>query len=406
MENLFIKDFKLYPHEYFKFSQYEGIIDSRVIDLFNAFCSIYYTDIMIRHTVKTEDDGREMELVIPVINLELFNNNKHIIEKLAYFMSRDKWNISFIKATFSRVQTKFSNQKTDNNYSSVTLISGGLDSFCGAYYNKERKINTIYCGYKLNNHEQHYQQKILDFISREQNLKQSELKLFDKIKALKKEYTQRTRSLLFLSLACVVANMYNIDTISLYENGVLSLNPDLFSRKTTKTTHPRTIFLFNKILENLSLDIRIEHPFLFKTKGEIIKDLPNIYKQVIKDTYTCSTSWVNPKYKTRKHCGVCIPCTLRKISLAAYDLEKYDREYEVDYGEKIVDIREELRGDFKSSNEYFKTFKEKIDSGSIFSFLDDIRQKYYSNSNFLEYTKSMLSKFSLEVEKYYEKYPI
>lgn len=400
MKNLFIDKFNTYPHEYFFNNEILEAVDNYfVFDLFNVFCSIYYADIMIKNTNVSKSEGRDIDVLIPVYNIKIWEENKSLIQELARFMSQDNWNIMYDNATYD---IKFKNRKSKNNYSSVTLISGGLDSFCGGYFNISKKTRTIYCGYKLNTYEQHFQEKVLGFLLKIDNTKSM---LCNKIDIAKREHTQRTRSLLFLSIACVVAQAYNINIISLYENGIMSLNPELYSRKTTKTTHPKSIYLYNKILESLGINIRVEHPFLFKTKGEIINNLPVEYRKIIKYTYTCGTSRVNPNYNSKCHCGVCIPCTLRKISIAAYDLESYDREYEIPYGLKICHAKENQIEEYKSSNEYYKLFKEKIDNHEIFNYLD-IRNKYYFNSNYLELTKNMLELFSREIEIYYKKYPI
>jgi hypothetical protein len=200
--------------------------------------------------------------------------------------------------------------------------------------------------------------------------------------------------------------MYNVNEILLYENGVLSLNPELDSRKTTKTTHPKTLYLVNQLLSNLNLNMRIKHPFLFKTKGQIINGLSDQFKEDIKFTNTCGIARHNRKIKIKSgHCGFCIPCILRKISMAAYGNEKYDVQYNAPYGTNLENCDLSFKSEFKSSNEYFRVFNEKIKDGSIFNELD-LRSKYYKEKNYLELTKKMLDIFSEEVDTFYSKYPL
>jgi len=46
----------------------------------------------------------------------------------------------------------------------------------------------------------------------------------NKEKALGREFTQRTRSFLYASLAAVVARIFDLWRIRFYENGVVSIN--------------------------------------------------------------------------------------------------------------------------------------------------------------------------------------
>ena len=64
----------------------------------------------------------------------------------------------------------------------------------------------------------------------------------------------------------------------------------------------------------------------------------------------------DPRYdtSTKVSCGTCVPCLLRKISMAAYDLEKYDNEYDIPY-EGNMDEEE-----YRSSLNYYTTFYDYI----------------------------------------------
>lgn len=221
--------------------------------------------------------------------------------------------------------------------------------------------------------------------------------------------------------------------LNLYENGVLSLNPNiLHSRKTTKTTHPRTLYLYNQILKELGIKVKIKHPFLFKTKGEIISNLNNEFKDEIKETVTCGMSRQSKRYiwDDGKQCGVCIACILRKISICANNLENYDADYDVEYS-RSLNKEEFIKRDLKnreqtkdySSNKvttyieysnakyseyysglhYFKELKKKIDNNEIYDYLD-LNPNYYDDKEYYLKTESMLKKFSNEVDYFIKKY--
>jgi len=142
----------------------------------------------------------------------------------------------------------------------------------------------------------------------------------------------------------------------------MTLNPSFQSRGTTKTTHPKTIYLYQTILDNVGIKVRLNHPFLFATKGEMVNALSAEYKKHIIDTRSCSRSMHDPRYdiSTKVSCGTCVPCLLRKISMAAYDLEKFDNEYDISYS---GDMNNE---EYRSSLNYYTTFYQYINPGQVF----------------------------------------
>lgn len=211
--------------------------------------------------------------------------------------------------------------------------------------------------------------------------------------------------MLYLALAIAKAHFNTSKNVFLYENGILSLNPELKNRYTTKTTHPKTMFMYWSLLEKLNIDIKINHPFLFKTKGQITNDMNEEFKKAIKHTFTCGQGRSHPERSHNGQCGICIPCVLRKISLAAYDNEMYDVDYEYPYDTKVVDIKEDLyRKDYASNLNYFKNYYELIKANQIHLEIQ-IREKYYEvNSNFRMSNHEMFYKFAQEYERFMEKY--
>ncbi|GAA0685468.1 7-cyano-7-deazaguanine synthase [Clostridium cadaveris] len=379
----------------------ENIKSEIFLDLLDVAANVFIEDI--KNKVNTKDEPRNLNVTVPVTDVCVWEREKKLIEKLVNFLSGDVWNVTFTKHSSklskSHTQLCLYEPKFDN----VTLLSGGLDSFCGSYVNISNGLKSLYCGYKINKFETKGLNNIHDILIKEYHVAS---KRFSTLEIKKKEHTQRTRSFLFYALACSTASMYNIKNIYLYENGVLSLNPELDSRKTTKTTHPKTVCLVNQLLLDLGIDMTIRHPFVFKTKGQIIKDLSDEFKEYIKYTNTCGSARHNRKIKMKKgHCGFCIPCMLRKISMASYGNENYDVEYNAPYDTTLANCDPIFKSEFKSSNEYFRVFNERIKNGSILNDLN-LRSKYYDEKNYLELTKKMLDKFGEEIDTFYSKYPL
>lgn len=365
-----------------------------VEDLENIAYQVYSKD------VTTKGISRILGINVEVSNVDIWNQQIPILKKLIKFMSHDD-----VHLTFTPKNIKLEHQQLSfisNDYDTVTLLSGGLDSLCGVDYNIKNNIKSVYCSYELNSFEVSSLKYICSYLKDNYSTNHY---IFNKKTPKKEVHTQRTRSLYFLALACSCADSYGIDTVSLYENGIMSLNPGLKSRVPTRTTHPYTIKLFNDLLINLNINIKVLHPFLFKTKGELINNLSPEFKNLVKHTNTCGMSRqnINLEIKTG-HCGSCVPCLLRKISLAAYDNETLDAEYDLIYNIKEI-YHKPLFKDFLSSYSYYKDFYDKIVDKSILLELD-LRKNYYEDGEYIDKTYSMLQKFKNELEYFFSKYPM
>ena len=97
-------------------------------------------------------------MIIEVDDVEKFTRIGKKIEELVKFMSYENWKFKFIK----RESEKKMFDLFDEEFEVVALLSGGLDSFTGTYYNKDRK--TKYIGFNLNSSEQKSQKEIMKLI--------------------------------------------------------------------------------------------------------------------------------------------------------------------------------------------------------------------------------------------------
>jgi hypothetical protein len=145
----------------------------------------------------------------------------------------------------------------------------------------------------------------------------------------------RSRSILFISIGCyLIGSINNFNKLIIPENGTISLNfpltPSRSSSLSTRTTHPYFIDELQQLLLTLGLKIQLLNPYSFKTKGEMIKGCTNdvVLKDIYEDSVSCGkrgrkTTWEN-KVGTN-HCGTCIPCIYRRVSLHAlnWDTQLY-----------------------------------------------------------------------------------
>ncbi|MEG2092471.1 hypothetical protein [Cetobacterium sp.] len=398
----FQEEYKESPDEYF-FGGNPNI-ETKLKDLFNILCLIYYADIR-----EPESVDRRIKLDIEVENIEEIEKIKEKIKRLVKFMASEDWEFNFIERKNKNIinNNKLFEPEIEK-FEVVALLSGGLDSFTGTYFNKDKK--TKFIGFNLQNPEGKSQSLIKEFI-REKNYN-SKFKLYELKDMNKVTLTQRTRSLFFFGLGIVEAHMSNINKLNIYENGIMSLNPPIdFSRTTTKTTHPKTIYLFNEILKELGLDMEVENTCVNKTKAEMVKEMDEEYIDFIKNTVTCGVGRMNVSFNNSKysHCGACVPCILRKITLSALDLEGVDNsKYQIPYNQPIYGVDKEIHKnslfkEYKSAIIYFNEYKNLVKNRGIFEYLGT-RKKDYKTNDYLERDK-MLKKFEKEVEYFFNKYP-
>jgi hypothetical protein len=108
------------------------------------------------------------------------------------------------------------------------------------------------------------------------------------------------------------------------ENGQLAINPALtpgrISACSTRSVHPQTLFLINKIISGVDGNVVVHNPYLALTKGDVCKRAidANITIDVLQRTVSCghpttARAHGNPDY----HCGHCFPCLVRRSGLSA-----------------------------------------------------------------------------------------
>lgn len=393
-----------------------------VLDFFDMISYICYTDFF---TPRYEDvnNKQKLNITIPVNNIEKFNEVKQDIEILLNYMTNgEKWNVNFeYQKEIKEIGREQKSICDGIEYNSICVLSGGLDSMSGSVVEKNNK--TIFVTFETNPIEVNNSNDIYENLIKNDNNKHVVIK---KISLEEKEhYTERTRSLIFIASSLIYADYYRINEVKIYENGIMSLNPKFnFSRRVTKTTNQKTLFLINKILEKLEINIKIINPFKYKTKADIIKIIPKEYDQYIKKfTRTCSKNPGIRHFRNKKkgnfHCGVCIACILRQIGMIYNNREDCEYLLPENLGdfqnirkyEKSISKQKNIEKDEKASIykfnekrsllEYYKLYYKHIKEGTIYNYLD-LKKEYYEDADWQEKIDEMLQKFNCELEEYFK----
>jgi 7-cyano-7-deazaguanine synthase in queuosine biosynthesis len=351
---------------------------------------------------------RNLSWIVPVRDPDRWNSVKEHLTNAVATLSGDNVRFTFVKAkSGKRKQSNLpvlSEQTTFPESDCSCLFSGGLDSFAGAAYliNQERR-RPLFASHYANGDLKNKQRELLNIIQMKfgedfhhfQYWVTSRRNKSAPHKYLRQENSHRARSFLFMSFATVAAVCRGLSDIFICENGVLSMNvPISDARKGSRSTrhaHPLYLFHFNQLINALyEREFNVRNPFFFQTKGEEIGLLKTLdLESSIKDTVTC---WGYPnqtcRYRYSNHCGYCIPCIVRRVSLIAAGMEESDDQYVVDVfgtadklSERQLRNVEDLaffcqRFDALSTTELLYTYPElvMIESGNVSGVEDRIEQ--------------------------------
>lgn len=331
----------------------------RILDLLDIAAYVYVADqVTSRGGDVFRQNGvdwrRDFSLYVPVRDFTFWvepKNRKILIESLN-FVSDDKYDFHFsellepepVQQYFEFLDDSDSNFKPDT----VMLFSGGLDSLAGAIEEgcHQNKVALVtHCATsKLRKHQ----------IGLYNELKTLYPGQFHQIPATvhksdlpAKEYTQRTRSFLFASLALAVASAFKIDHIKFYENGIVSVNLPIAEQvvggRASRTTHPLALKKYEILFSEItSKKFSVFSPFLEKTKTDVIALIKDCgHANLIHQATTCAHTW--EKSKTHPHCGKCSQCIDRRFATlsAGCESEDPDIDYELNLFTGRRDEKEE-----------------------------------------------------------------
>jgi hypothetical protein len=139
---------------------------------------------------------------------------------------------------------------------------------------------------------------------------------------------QHLRSFFYLCLATGIALETKCQSVYVFENGPVAINPLLSeSHINTRTVHPIFVEDFRSLIKAVfGVEIELENPFRYKTKGEVANTLTSrkSARRVLPNTNSClnyarvpawAKQWFNILNYPGRHDGVCLPCILRRVAM-------------------------------------------------------------------------------------------
>ncbi len=159
--------------------------------------------------------------------------------------------------------------------------------------------------------------------------------LTDGVRAI--EETQRTRFFLYTAVAFAMAQTYGLGHLNIFENGITSINlpkrQDLINGRASRTTHPQALRFLNTFYSLVAgKEFTIQHPFLSRTKTEVVEAIAQYNKaDLIVATVTCTKTFKSFEHRSHAtQCGYCSQCVDRRFAMLAAGLEQYDTIYDFD----------------------------------------------------------------------------
>jgi hypothetical protein len=282
--------------------------------------------------IQTSQDAwtREIKLIVPVSNTELWSRSKDVLQQMLRFLTGDLWRIEFRARPDKFKNLIMRKFLLPHNYEGVSLFSGGFDSLVGAIDSLESGIVPLFVSHAGEGAVSSPQSAVFEKLLKAYPDKKINRLRFPSARFPKKlflgigtENSTRGRSFLFFALAAFAGSgLKESFDLRVPENGLIALNvpldPTRLGSLSTRTTHPYYIHRWNELLKKLNISGNIFNPYWDKTKGEMVAECKN--QEFLKSVAPLSVSCAHPsagRYQggiMHHHCGHCVPCLIRRAA--------------------------------------------------------------------------------------------
>ncbi len=239
------------------------------------------------------------------------------VAQLLHWLTGDAWTLR-IRESAANVTFAVA-----DGASRVQLLSGGLDSLCGAIIGLRDGTDGVrFVGHRdASNAVRHAQNKILAAIEPHPYDRHE---LFIREASLRKNHGPRSRSLMFVAMGALTAANHSAAELWVPENGFTSINPPLDAGRggtlTTRSTHPYTFHAIGELLRKLNIPVEVRNPFSDFTKGQLVAAaMPELMDANFLAATTASFSCAKGGTQfyggdSNHNCGLCVACVVRRAS--------------------------------------------------------------------------------------------
>lgn len=288
----------------------------RAWDFLSIALSVIAADTGVSRSKSPDGWTRELDLSVAVADAPFWTSRKELLSNALRFLTTDIWRLNFLDGGILPTPPKLPTMPGED---CVALLSGGLDSLVGVIDLTTREklkpyvVSQVAQGDKKK--QAYFASKLGGGLS---HLQLNHVANFPH----QSERSQRARSIIFFAYAVLLATSlkryHKGETVPLYvcENGFISINPPLTPGRlgslSTRTTHPVYLGLIQSLLDEAGLRVKIQNPYQFLTKGEMLAQCAD--QKLLRKYASLTTSCGRYARNAYNHCGRCVPCLIRRAS--------------------------------------------------------------------------------------------
>jgi hypothetical protein len=238
---------------------------------FVQFClSVCAADLACLRRTSADGWTRTIELTIGLHEPLQWAPWKCHAEGMLKVLTGDYWTLNFVEGGAPPPDGK--PQVLDRDC--VSLLSGGLDSLIGGIDLVTQGREPLFVSQLAHEDSERQRRYAAALGGSATHMQWSHRISFSGMR----EPSTRGRSLAFYGFAVLAASRVSASPVQVFvpENGFICVNPPLVPGRvaslSTRTTHPLFIGMLQQLLDGLGLTVRLELPYRFKTKGEMLQE--------------------------------------------------------------------------------------------------------------------------------------
>lgn len=299
-------------------------------DWLDIFGSIFAADCVCERAPGTSWN-RRIDLYVPCRVPEYWGPFILIFEELFGQLTYDHLTLNLVPDPMPTAPPR---QKTQEFAFSdcVALFSGGMDSFVGDLLLQEQgRFPTLvsHVGPPAARTAQNALYSRFGKVGSRATIVAQRLQPDRNAPRLGQENSQRSRSLLFMAAACLVASALEVSDVYVNENGVMAIHLPMTEARlgslSTRTASPAILKRFGAAATGaLGMPITVHNNLLKLTKVDVAGEGVRLGQEPwLQRTISCWSIG-----RTMRHCGWCVPCLIRRIACEYQGVQ--DADYELD----------------------------------------------------------------------------
>ena len=298
-----------------------GKVSNVAVGLVRVAAGVFIADRTVRRDAYWQ--SRQLDLHVQVPAAGPLARASSTLTELLNWLTGDEWTLSFAQNGRGRPRSGEEASKCDT----ISLFSGGLDSFCGAVLDAGKSRQYVsHSDATSTRGSQNAASKWLT--DNGMAITAHHVRLGQPGDEL--EASRRSRSFLFVALAVALATATGAKQVEIPENGFTTLNSPLAANRggvlTTRSTHPWTLHLMNRALNDCGLRIRVYNPFEWLTKGELVRAAAESGASGFESGVATTLSSAKPNLRitglsAQGNCGLCYACIVRRASIVAAGID-------------------------------------------------------------------------------------